>query len=78
MIVVGVRNDTGQEVVALVIESVEIKKGRKKFWEGDCLHKGIVLSLNCNPNTKPASALAVASRRIHLGPKRPDACKKIQ
>jgi len=59
-----------------MIESVEIKKGRKKFWEGDCLHKGIVLSLNCNPNSKPAFALAVAS--LHFGPKRPDACKKIQ
>jgi ribosomal protein L37E len=40
MIALGFRSDTGKEVVALMAESVEVEEGRKKFWEGDCLHKG--------------------------------------
>jgi hypothetical protein len=47
-----------------MVEGAEMKEARKKTWEGDCLHERIVLSFNCNPNTKPASALAVTSLGI--------------
>lgn len=58
-----------------MVESVEMKEERKKIWEGDCLHKRIVLSSNCDPKTKPASALAVASRRTGL---RPQEARRMQ
>ena len=68
MVVLGFRDDTGKEVLALIVETVGIKEARMKNWEGDCLHKRIVLASNCKLNTKPASALAVASRGTKVHP----------